>query len=473
MRFVSLGVVLALAAPLAAQTPDPTPPEQYVPLGVGDVREYRSSGGFTAPTYDREVVLGDTVAGGRTYRLVETQFFSVNGAPTGRYRRAVRFDSAQATVMQFAGNGSEYPVFACRLDLPFPDPDTAVVCPDAIAMVTGQGVTIDVVLGADTLVTAVKSFDGLFGGVAFAAGLGELWSVGDASDRVRALRFARIDGVAYGSPDPLLPPLAPEPSAYWPLEVRNTWVMRYEGAWARYDWRTVVGTTTVSDTSYAVVEACTRPDTQPTTCSPTHIRVDNRTGEIRQRMGSAERPIMCGLLPTATPGPVACDIYNISPWRLDIDAPATVQIAGQTVPTPSIRRISIPDVRIWYAAGIGPLPPAGLADAGTLVYVRLGSTTYGTNPVAGEAAPSSSRLALRAVPNPTAGPLAVALDLPAPAVVTVEAFDALGRRVHVQTQAAPAGETPLDVDARRWAPGLYVVRATTADATATVRVVRR
>lgn len=471
MRLAPLAALLALAAPLAAQTPDPTPPESYYPLGVGDIREYRTAGGAFPPFYNREFVLGDTVVHGITYRLVESIGFRNDGTMDGRRREAIRFDTALAAPVAPGGRSGEYRVAPCRLDLPFPAPDAPLVCDGATLY--GFGPAETVVVGSDTLVTAVKAFGGLFGAVAYAAGLGELWSQGDASTLVTTLRFARIDGVKYGTPAPVLPPLAPEPSAYWPLEVGNTWVMRYDGAWPRYDWQVVVGMTTVSDTSYAVVEVCTRPDTQPTRCSPMNVRVDDRTGEILERVDGGEQPVMCGLLPTATEGPIACGIYGFGTWDLAIESPGVVQIAGQAVPTPSIRSISIIDATRRYAAGIGPLPRAGLADIGTLVYVRLGSTEYGTNPVAGEASPTAPTLALRASPNPTAGPLAVTLDLPTPSAVTLEAFDALGRRVHHATATLGAGATPLNLDASAWAPGVYVVRATVGDDTATVRVVRR
>ncbi len=65
MRLVPLLLLLA-AAPLAAQTPDPTPPERYYPLGIGDIREYHIGGGSTPPRYLRDFVTSDTLVDGRS-----------------------------------------------------------------------------------------------------------------------------------------------------------------------------------------------------------------------------------------------------------------------------------------------------------------------------------------------------------------------------------------------------------------------
>ena len=103
-----------------------------------------------------------------------------------------------------------------------------------------------------------------------------------------------------------------------------------------------------------------------------------------------------------------------------------------------------------------------------------GQTVYGQPYVSGETAPAAPTPALTAAPNPTAGALALTVTLPAPAALTVEAFDALGRRVHRAEATVGAGAQTLDVDARAWAPGVYTVRATTTGGgAATVRVVRQ
>ena len=55
--------------------------------------------------------------------------------------------------------------------------------------------------------------------------------------------------------------------------------------------------------------------------------------------------------------------------------------------------------------------------------------------------------------------------------MTVEAFDALGRRVW-SGRLAPGAEA-VEIDAAPWAAGAYVIRAASASATASATVVRR
>ena len=270
----------------------------------------------------------------------------------------------------------------------------------------------------------------------------------------------------------VLPALAPEPEAYWPLDVGNTWIIRYEGAYPRHHWQKVTGTTTVADTAYAVVETCTLDTATGTrTCLPKsqRLRVDNRTGEVRMRLGYRDSAMICGLLPTATSGPIACARPGRAPdATLTVTGPMSVQVGTDTVPVASVRTLSTETGSMRLAAGLGPLGDSTLSLHGTLVYARIGGVDYGASPVAGEPAPTAPALALRVAPNPADGPVTLAVDgtaLP----VTVEAFDALGRRVW---RGSVAGEAT--VDARRWAPGVYVLRATApGGATSVSRFVRR
>ena len=136
-----------------------------------------------------------------------------------------------------------------------------------------------------------------------------------------------------------------------------------------------------------------------------------------------------------------------------------------------------------YGAGVGRLPQSDFGFCflcrDDLTYLRVVDADgtvreYGARyAVAADDAPEIAGLALSAFPNPTAGPLALALDGAAPTVGTVEAFDALGRRVWQQSVALAASRQRVEIDAGAWAPGLYVVRVTADGQTATARVVRR
>lgn len=95
--------------------------------------------------------------------------------------------------------------------------------------------------------------------------------------------------------------------------------------------------------------------------------------------------------------------------------------------------------------------------------------TYGASAVAGEAVPVPGvALRLSAAPNPTAGTVRIEA-VGAVGTLTVDVFDALGRRVDsgtVQAGSAFTFEPP--------AAGIYVVRAMdAAGQVATQRVVRR
>ena len=134
---------------------------------------------------------------------------------------------------------------------------------------------------------------------------------------------------------------------------------------------------------------------------------------------------------------------------------------------------------VELAAGLGMLEDIYEETGVKLAYARIGGVEYGQRitglpPVASEpGAPVSDTFALAASPNPTSGTLRLALTLPEAQAVTAEAFDALGRRVWSARLTLGAGPQTIPVDARAWAPGVYVVRAVAGEARATVRVVRR
>ena len=131
-------------------------------------------------------------------------------------------------------------------------------------------------------------------------------------------------------------------------------------------------------------------------------------------------------------------------------------------------------------------PPIGLAGAAAgscacwrnLLYARvsLDGGVYEVGErfaVAVDDRPEPGALAVSVAPNPSAGLLAVLVEMPAPADVTFEAFDTLGRRVWRESLRLGADAGRVEVDASGWAPGLYVVRATSGGEAATATVVRR
>ena len=79
---------------------------------------------------------------------------------------------------------------------------------------------------------------------------------------------------------------------------------------------------------------------------------------------------------------------------------------------------------------------------------------------------------LRVHPNPFREAVTATVDVPTPGPVRAEVFDGLGRRVAVLHDGPAAGPLALRWDAAGAAPGLYVLRVTTADRALTARLVR-
>jgi hypothetical protein len=80
-----------------------------------------------------------------------------------------------------------------------------------------------------------------------------------------------------------------------------------------------------------------------------------------------------------------------------------------------------------------------------------------------------------AVPNPFGGRTALRVELPEPSTITLELFDAGGRRVRsLQRGELPAGRHLFELDARRdpLPPGVYFVRMRTPGAEIVRRIVR-
>ena len=122
-----------------------------------------------------------------------------------------------------------------------------------------------------------------------------------------------------------------------------------------------------------------------------------------------------------------------------------------------------------FAVGIGNTWFGSWGYSAHLAYAKVDGNTYGQQVVAREAEPLADDFAITVAPNPTVGPLALKVA-GARGVVRLEAFDALGRRV-LSREIAPASR--IEVDTRAWAPGVYVLRATSGKRSVTTRVVRR
>lgn len=196
---------LALVPPRASaqETPDTTAAWRYVPLAVGNVWEYVSTyDGADHP--ERRTVAADTLIGGVRYVRYDRQPLSAAGAPAGpRTSSYLRFDTL-ATALR-AWDGAAAPphdlIAGCAVGAPF---GSVRECPSPFGSTCtasyggGYGQTIEV--GGDAVVTSVKTLEtgGCELNSRFAAGLG-LVSFATLGGHTR-LRYALVDGAAYGDP---------------------------------------------------------------------------------------------------------------------------------------------------------------------------------------------------------------------------------------------------------------------------------
>ncbi|OZC02656.1 T9SS type A sorting domain-containing protein [Rubricoccus marinus] len=90
--------------------------------------------------------------------------------------------------------------------------------------------------------------------------------------------------------------------------------------------------------------------------------------------------------------------------------------------------------------------------------------------VSNESAALGNGLDLRVGPNPVGSEASVQIVLTAPEAVTVEVFDALGRRLLASTQELAAGTHRLPLDARTLASGVHVVRVQAGEERASQRI---
>ena len=479
MRLAPLFALAALVAPaLHAQTaPDPNPPASYYPLAVGNRWEYRiDNPGPTPPgvaTHFRRTIVADTLVGGNRWSVRRTQnfrYYFQQWESVNDFRSVVRFDPVAANVLLRTPAGETVAEFACRLDGPITGPPPT--SPSSVGClqygsyskrIEGTGVVMNyyypftgITFRSETGVVSESYEGGATAGLVYA-------SVGNE----------RTGQSVVGMPN--VPDLT-KPEAYYPLAVGNEWQYEdcvREGSPScnishQYVRRTVARDTVIAGARYfAEVERRYTTSGAPLGRSERLLRFRGAT--LVRREGGADVSISCPLNADFDTPAIACPGYFGG-------APARVLAQGSpwSVPAGKVYIIAN-DYSEAYTAGVGLVRTAMWTSPFTLRYARIGGTVvFGSVLVGGEAtAPPSSALALRASPNPTAGALRLTLTLPEAQTVTVEAFDALGRRVWQQTVALSAGPQTLAVDASAWAPGVYVVRATAGQASATARVVRR
>ena len=475
MRLAPLFALLALAPALHAQAvPDTTAPWRYDPLAVGNRWEYRvvdnrgPAGGYYE-RWRRTIVKDTTVAGERWFvqRWQRFRRFS-DWNHLSDYRQVVRFDTAAANVVVRTAGGGVSPVYPCRLDLPLTG-EAGGECPGV------YGYRKHVQPTAFGVETTVLYFQGLPRSTRLAAGLGMVYEFHELDTDIDVI-YARVGGQTFGTPEPGMPnvPDPTPPEAYYPLGVGDEWQYEgctdYPGTWGctlahSYVRYVVTRDTVVGGVPYVVrTSRAYALDGTPGGTADDLVRFDTPTGTVRRLYGGTEYVESC---------PLGADFASTTPCgpRFAGDVDVLPQNAAQ--PGDKVFMVG-QESSESFRAGVGFTGSGSEHDSFTLRYARIDGVVFGSPVVAGEpGAPEASALALGVSPNPTVGPVALALTLPEPRTVTLEAFDALGRRVWRHEAALGAGAQSVAVDASAWAPGVYVVRATAGRASGTARVVRR
>ena len=505
MRLLVLCTLAALSA--EAQTADPNPPWSYDPVEVGNVRSYAlEDGAQVAPS--RTDSPASVTLDGHRWVVRRTQAFrrdtvlSTPGWTRAEERVLVRYDTAAANVVARDLDGAERMLYPCRLDLPVPPAGESASCGDGASY--RVDLEADVEVGDRVVRTAVRSFSAEAGDVRLAAGVGAV-DLGLEDGRRSRLVGAVVRSDTVAAEPEWFPASRPDPvagSRYVPLAVGNEWQYESGRVGVAEDLlrHRVTGTRDLEGETYFVVETSYfRPRTgrDRWSVSPEKdlVRYDTLTARVVFAPGSGGRFWRRPLCPFDEPlnespyddGAVFCtaDEYGPPESATRSDRGVQRQETGLTVESESFKQfvsISTAGDFLQYAADIGFLPDSGgrifEPPYTGLAYARVlqpdGTVLEAGRryAVAADDAPTDRAFALEVGPNPTAGPLTVALEVAAPSAVTVEVFDALGRRVHV-LEVAVAGRAALALDGSRWAPGLYVVRARSGLEAATATVVRR
>ena len=151
---------------------------------------------------------------------------------------------------------------------------------------------------------------------------------------------------------------------------------------------------------------------------------------------------------------------------LDVSAaPVTVRLAQAAERT----AVYLPSQSAESVEATGATDEVGLSVRDELVVLEVvpARATAASEAAGPEALLSSAGLS----PNPAAGRAVLPFVLSAPAAVSLDVFDVLGRRVWAgRLDAAPGGAGRFAIDVRGWAPGTYLTRltATSAGPTATL-----
>jgi hypothetical protein len=303
-----------------------------------------------------------------------------------------------------------------------------------------------------------------------------------SGDRYR-LVYAEVAGATFGAPAQPFPVIAPE--RFYPLEPGDLWVYEERaGMSGPYTTRTgyverqVLGDTVIVGIGYRIL--------RERQFSPAGELTDTRRCGVRRTGPWFEWvPIEgdCSPIEEAAEDQGWSRPFTATGWYM-YDCAVPIATTVSNLPACLEMRVDAGYPPVWekrllFAADVGFVYYRhtdnynGPSFWRILTHAVVGGVTYGQYPVATEPEPDAAA-ALQVRPNPVRGWATLEVILPSATEVRAEAFDALGRLVHTADLGTlPAGAHLVRVDARGWAPGLYILRITTGDGrTTTARVAR-
>lgn len=257
------------------------------------------------------------------------------------------------------------------------------------------------------------------------------------------------------------------PWRYYPLAVGNVW--EYEEDSGRIWREAVVGDTFALGRRYFVVlaQGYFEGGPPPQGGNRYPLRYDTTSATVRA-LGdvSNEYPFISHCPLDAPFGEVVCDLQP----ELVVGQPDGLLVFGGEEPGTGTDTVRVAmktfqtrtGFESRYAVDVGPVFEGGEGFYRALTYYKVGEAEHGTPrfPVSSESvSPEPLSAALRAWPNPTAGPTTVSVALANPVGETeLAAYDALGRAVRrVPIGPLAAGDRRVPLDLSELSPGPYAL----------------
>ena len=284
----------------------------------------------------------------------------------------------------------------------------------------------------------------------------------------RSLHLA--DGMRVADPD------TTTPSRYYPLHVGDAW--EYD-IWGSLDFyrREITGEIMIGDTLYYQWQVAYYVDGVPVFAVTHHIRFDEETAFVKERIGEVELAFAFAPCPLNANFDVTVDCQPFKhpgfdfwdtsgtyegEWVFDESGPGT---GGDTIRT-SVKRYDSEDfVSVsQYSAGIGQVHVENELEIFSIYYARVNGEEHGVAAITTGIEPDlpeplDSGITLSIFPNPVGDRCSLEIALDRSQTLTAHVYDIRGRRVLAEELGELGSGTHLrSLDFSRLAAGSYVVR---------------